>query len=665
MTVVDDSMRTPGDESSRPAERLAALEREVAALRSEVAHLRQSVRPTQTYGTPAHSSPAIAAYLDPAIAAALRKPSVATGDVSAQVPPTLPGGRHFFSEFMHSDAPISGVELESMVGRYGTLSLAAVLVLMGVGAIIKMAVEKGLLTPEVRVLAGLVVAVLLGGAGMVFRGRGEVRYGGVLLALSLAVVDLVAWGAGPRFHLVPVPIALTAVDVVALALAALAMKDQSEFLFAISVAGALSAPFVTSDGGGTALRLLLYGGVVLAGALRAARNPEWIRAFGVLVIGVLLYSLAAAALPVSAAWYGPYLVALFGATCATGALLFGEPAWRSELPRAYLGVTVIGTMVAWDALHNRPVSVSLMVALGIASVTYASLLARQPSARHWTASALLLPLVSLGIAYASAGSGEREAAVLALWTAFALGAWRIEASAQDEHRAGAHLLMAGILGSLAVTAWLWGTPFAFVAGLAAWGVVIAGLSRNEQSPLPLGGACLALGASAISAVDQLASRSAFSYTPFLTRSSASAFVAAVGIGVGGEMLALGDGAPGRVADRPVRLGVLIGFLILWGRMEVAQAFNSDLASFLLASYYAACGVGSIIAGRKLEIGRLRVGGLMLALYAAVKAVVEVTDIGSILLRVGAYAAVGVFLLGAGYLYREQREGVEREVASQA
>jgi hypothetical protein len=40
----------------------------------------------------------------------------------------------------------------------------------------------------------------------------------------------------------------------------------------------------------------------------------------------------------------------------------------------------------------------------------------------------------------------------------------------------------------------------------------------------------------------------------------------------------------------------------------------------------------------------------------VKAVVEVTDIGSILLRVGAYAAVGVFLLGAGYLYREEREG---------
>ena len=40
--------------------------------------------------------------------------------------------------------------------------------------------------------------------------------------------------------------------------------------------------------------------------------------------------------------------------------------------------------------------------------------------------------------------------------------------------------------------------------------------------------------------------------------------------------------------------------------------------------------------------------------AAFKAVAEVTDIGSLLLRVGSYAAVGMFLLGAGYLYRDAR-----------
>jgi uncharacterized membrane protein len=659
MSAADDPMREAGYGSAAAEARLVFLERELAALRLEVASLRSSIGPAPAPASPGATAPPHP-FLNPATAAALRVPAAGSPGGHGTQAPT---GRQSLSQRLHSEAAISGVELESMVGRYGTLSLAAVLVLMGVGAIIKMAVEKGLLTPEVRVIAGLLVAMLLTAAGIVFRGRGEVRYGGVLLALALAVVDLVAWGAGPRFHLVPVSVALTAVDVVAVALAMLALKDQSEFLLAVSVAGALSAPFVTSDGGGTALNLLLYGGVVLAGALRAARNPEWSRAFAVFVIGALVYALAAAALPVSSAWYGPYLVAMFGAACAAAALLFGEPEWKSELPRAYLGVTVVGVLVAWDAVHARLLASSLAVSLCVAAVTYAALLARQQRARHWTASAILLPLVSLGIAYASAGSGPREAAVLALWTVFSLIAWRVEHAAHDDHRAGAHLLAAGILGSFAVTAWLWGMPLAFVAGLAVWGATLAAFSREEGSSLPLGGVSLALGACALSAVDQLASRFAYSYTPFMTRSSASAFVAAVGIGVGGELLASGKGAPGRVADRPVRLGVLIGFLIVWGRMEMAQAFNADLASFLLISYYAGCGVGSIIAGRRLGIGRLRVGGLILALYAAVKAVVEVTDISSLLLRVGAYAAVGVFLLGAGYLYRERREGGEQEVAS--
>jgi hypothetical protein len=122
----------------------------------------------------------------------------------------------------------------------------------------------------------------------------------------------------------------------------------------------------------------------------------------------------------------------------------------------------------------------------------------------------------------------------------------------------------------------------------------------------------------------------------------------------GELIGKAEGGASSFCDRPARLGVLIGFLILWGRMELAQAFNADLAAFLLVSYYAACGVASIIVGRRLGIGLLRVAGLALAIYAGLKGVVQVTDIGSVLLRVGAYAAVGVFLLGAGYLYREQR-----------
>ena len=637
MSPLDEELDA-GAKSPSEDHRLSALEREVAELRAAVAELRGTERVAGVESAPVRRPPAT--LLDPRIAEALRN--------RERIPELEPRSDGVKNRAVRA---LGSLQLESLVGRYGTLALAALIILMAVGALIKMAVENGLITPEVRIVSGFVAAALLAAAGFWFRGRGDVRYGGVLLALSLAVIDLVAWGAGPRFHLLPTTVALSVVDVASLLLAALALHDESEFLFVIATAGALSAPFVTSTGGGTALSLLLYGGTVLVGGMRVARDADWRRAFAVLWLGAPVYALAAAALPMSQGWYGPYLVLLFAGACAASALAIGESGWRGELPRAYLAVAAIGTMVGWDAFASRPLPMTLAVSVGLAVLTHAVLLVRRRPHRYWMASALCLPFISLGVAYAGARGSLSVAAVIAAWGVMSLGAWQIERRRGEPARGSTHLLAAGVLGSLAVTTWAWDTPLYLVAGLAAWGVVVALMARDEESILPLFAVMLAEGSSALSALDQLASRSAYSYTPFTTRSSASALCAAAGLGLAG--FALSRGRLGTVADRSVRMGSLIGFLILWGRMEVAQAFNHDVASFLLASYYAACGVASIVAGGRLEVPKLRMAGLGLALYAAFKAVVEVTDISSVLLRVGAYAAVGVFLLGAGYLYRDR------------
>lgn len=639
--------------------RLAALERQVAALTAEVASLRDA-RPTAAASPPPPDTPPADArgpHLNRELADRLRMPprdDLPPDDAPRREPPRAAS----FGERMQSGGAISGNELESMVGRYVTLAVAALVMLMAVGAIIKAAVEKGLLTPEVRVIAGAVAALAVAVAGVVFRRRGDVRYGSVLLAIALAMVDLVAWGAGPRLHLIPTSVALGVVDVVAIALAALALYDGSEFLFAVAVAGALSAPFVTSDGGGTALALLLYGGTVLAGALRTARDPSWMRAFGVLVAGALVYALAAAALPTSTAWYGPLLVSLFCAACAAAALLFGESEWKSELPRAYLAVGVIGVLAGWDALQPRPALPTVATGVVVAAITYAALAMRGMRDRYWTSSAVVLPFLSLGIAHAGARGVVAESGVFGVWTVFALAAWQMEVRQKDGSRSGAHLFAAALVGVLGITALLWDFPLPFVAALAGWGVIVAALGRNERSGLPLAGVAVAAGGAAISAIDQLASRYAYSYVPLLTRSSGSAACAALGIGLSALIIARGSGRAGQIAGRAARIGVVVGFLILWGRMELAEAFSRDMAAFLLTSYYAACGVASIVAGRRLGIVKLRAAGLALALYAGFKGVVQVTDIDSVALRVGAYAAVGVFLLGAGFLYREVAERAE-------
>jgi uncharacterized membrane protein len=624
-------MSTPEDQSAR----LEALERQVALLSAEVASLRPRPAQPQTEARPRAARPADSERIQGA------------------------AERLYQSAARASAASFSGDQIESFVGRYGTLVGAALLILMAVGVLVEVAVARGFFTASVRVGLGALAAVMVGGAGLWFRRRGEVRYGDVLLSIALAIVDLVAWGAGPRLHIVSPTLALVVIEVVAMGIAALALHDDNEFLFSVAVGGALSAPFVTSTGGGTPLMLLSFGAAVLVSSLRAVRNTSWRNAFAVLGVGAAVYVLAAAALPIGAAWYEPYLIVIFAGTCGLAALLIAPLDWRGDLARCFLATGLLGVAIAWDRGAGEPVARVAGLALVLAVVTHAALRVRQPEPQHWVASAQLLPLLSLGVAYPPLEARAGSAAVFAVWAVIGLAAWRMERHRGELERGGAHLLSAGVLGALAIGAQLWDTPLALVAALGAWGVLLSAAVREESSPLPLAALAATLGAACLSAFDQLASRQAYAYTPFLTRSSASALCAVVAVAASAELIGRSDGTgaldPGlrRWADRPMRLGVVVGFTILWGRMELAHAFNRDLATFLLILYYAACGLATILAGRWLGVQRLRMAGLALALYAAVKAMIEVAALDGVAIRVGSYGAVGLFLLAAGYLYREQ------------
>jgi uncharacterized membrane protein len=633
----------PEGRTSETEARLVALEGELAAMRAELTELRGHLRGAALRGgaAPRSESPAT----EP-VAGSTERAQRSLIDALRNPPP--PSARSTFT----------GEELESWIGRYGTLAAGALVILLAVGTVIVWAVKSGLLTPAVRIAFGAVAAVCIAVAGLYFRRKGEQRYGNVLLALALATVDVVAWGAGPRLHLVPTSVALLVVDVASIALAALALHDESEFLFAVAIAGALSAPFVTADRSGEAVTLLAYGAAVLIGSLRAAREPSWTRAMILLAVGAALYVLAAAALPMGTRWHGPFLIPLFGATLALAALLLAQHEWRGILARVYLAAAMLGVAVGWDLAASRPLGVTGGVALGIAAVTYATLWVSDPDQPLWMPSALVLPLLSLGVASAAAGAPHRQGFIFALWGAFALTAWRLEHGRGNLTRAGTHLLAGAVLVALGIANELWYQPLWLVSALSGWGIVVAFLARDEESPLPLLAVAIVLGGAVLSALDQLVSLRPYAYTPFLSRPSASALCATIGLAAGGELIARGKGVAKSIADRGLRLGAVIGFAFLWGRMEFVHAYSLDLGTFLLTLYYAAVGVGSIVAGRKLGLKALRIAGLGLAIYAAAKAVVEATAISGISLRVGCYAAVGVFLLGAGYLYREIRPEAE-------
>ncbi len=95
--------------------------------------------------------------------------------------------------------------------------------------------------------------------------------------------------------------------------------------------------------------------------------------------------------------------------------------------------------------------------------------------------------------------------------------------------------------------------------------------------------------------------------------------------------------------------------VLWGREELSRAFSREIATFLLILYYAAVGVAAIHVGRWRAIPGARRAGLALAMYAALKAVVQASSLSLVGLRVGSYLLVGCFLLAVAYWYRAATE----------
>ena len=99
-------------------------------------------------------------------------------------------------------------------------------------------------------------------------------------------------------------------------------------------------------------------------------------------------------------------------------------------------------------------------------------------------------------------------------------------------------------------------------------------------------------------------------------------------------------------------GVAVAFA--WVRVELARVGSPQLAVFLLIAFYAATGVTAVFVGRARALPLLRHVGLGLAIYAALKTVVEASSM-EIALRIGSYFLAGLFLISVAYWYRDANQ----------
>jgi len=566
-----------------------------------------------------------------------------------------------------SGAGRRSMDFESLIGRYGTLALASLTILMGAGAFLRWAIANGKIGPELRVVLGALGAGAIAVVGWRLRARGSTRFGSTLIALALALVHVDAWGAGPYLQLVPSWVALSIAATASIAVAALAWFGEEETLFSVGVGGALIAPFVTSRSSGSAVLLLAYGFVVLASGLAALRGRAWRTALVVTTLGCWLYT----AVATGATSHGVQArmedaPALFALAIAWTALVVTRGAWGARIARSALSA-LFGTLAVvvssqstggGDLLvFNAAIDVLVLAAVGTLTAYAAVHVALRDGggegvlARRSLFTAAVLPLALGAVAVEAAADTATARALVAIgWTAAAVAA----AYAQPAVRA-THLMVAGIASAAAILLALENITVKASVALAAHAAALGLLLRRERTKLLGVPIAVSLTIATMWAFTLLSRRSQFDYTPFLTSASlAAAAVAAAWLVVSwnASRVELADGGTGTVETRTaIRLaGAVVTFM--WGNEELSRAYSRDTSTFLLILYYASVGVAAIFVGRARGIRVLRHVGLGLAIFAALKAIAEASSL-AIGVRVGSYLLAGLFLLAVAYWYRER------------
>lgn len=630
-------------------DRLDTLERTVADLARELSALRAALDRIERGGRAAESDPVTADRAGSAPAAFARPGFF---DPPADTPAAIGAERRGGER---RSAPVRRtIDFESLIGRYGTLALASLTILMGVGAFLTWAIAHGKIGPGTRVFLGALGAAVVAAAGWRLRARGSRRFGSTLLALALALVHVDAWGAGPYLHLVPAPLALGVAAAASVALAVLAWRGNEEALFSVGVGGALIAPFVTSSDTGSVPALLAYGYVVLATGLTALRGRSWRTAVIVATAGCWLYTATGAATTRGGVGLVERdLPASFAVAIAWTALLATRGAWGARIARSAL--TALLGLLAVQVADRAPASDLLaLAALGTATA-YAVVQAGGAERRRALFTAALLPIALGAVAvFAVRDAAAPRALVAIVWTGAAVAAAYLQPGVR-----ATHLMVAGIASGAALLFALEGHA---VASCVALAVHAGGLSLAlRRTRMRLLGVPIALGLAiaTIWVFEVLGDRPIYAYTPFATTASlAAAALAAAWLVVSwhvsrAELGLSGPGARDPDARTAVRLaGAAVTFW--WGRDELARAYSADVATFLLVLYYAVVGVAAIFAGRSRRIPVLRHVGLALAMYAALKAIAQASSL-AIGLRVGSYFLAGLFLLAVAYWYRARDE----------
>ncbi len=451
---------------------------------------------------------------------------------------------------------------ELLSGTHMVVRVGLVIVLVGVGLLVKLAADVGMMPVWLRLLG----AAGLGGAGVGLGWKLRTTRPGFARSLQgggLGVLFITTLAAMHLVHLIPLTVGFGLLVGLVLLAGALALAQDSFALAIFAALGAFAAPLVASDGSGSHVVLFAWYLGVNAGLLWMSRQRAW-RALQLLGF--------VSTFVVGAAWGGlSYEPALFASV---------EP----FLVSFALMFTAMGLFGARHQVvdgHKGWVDGTLLYG------TATAFLALQGTMLHDTRWGMALSCLGASVVY------------------LGLAAWLRRAS-QPRYTS-----LSWPLTWLAIATFVLAAPFALDDGLAtgaAWaveGALLIGLGRRQGQPFTAwAGVALQL-ISALVIVGAMPDVEPAA-RPFLQGRFAALAVAGSALWAG--VVALRDGDVLRVPPWLARWPLALGGVGLWSLAMIAEAtdaFDADGRMLAVTTGIALVAVGADAVGRRTRTAVLR------------------------------------------------------------
>jgi hypothetical protein len=549
------------------------------------------------------------------------------------------------------------MSLETLVGRYGMIGGAVLLLLMGIGTFISWAIANNVITPGGRVGLGALAAAAFAVGGFALRNRGDKQFGNVLLALALAITHTVAWGAGPKLHIIDERLALGLAAIASVALAALALADEDETLFVVGIGGALLAPFVTASGRASGPLTLVYGWMVITAGLFAMRGHRWTVATRMMTFAGVIYAgvgLVGATFANTSDRMSPPFFAL---ACTWSAALLASAEYRTTLVRSYMTTMAVAMITAAVSLIGGSQHAIDVAPLALAGTVSLYLIQRPLSMQpeQWLLDAVALPLALLSAALIANGGidAPNGVTITLIWGVAAAGA----ALMNEQERRGPHYLIFGLTTLLSVAYLLRHETLLLGLGMTGHAIAMIFLMRKERSRLV--GLPIAIGLiiAMVQARELIGDRPSYISNPFINPGAVLLLATILGWWRFFDAMATTEFVEGQTDDTWAALAKVFFpvALFIWGWIELGNTGSRDIATSLVTLYFAIVGVGAINYGRSRSVAIARHVGLVLCVVAAGMANSRVWGLDDIGIKAGTFVMVSLFMLGVAYWYRKAGE----------